>query len=79
MIRDLVRQWLGLENLDGRLLTVERHFVTRRHPETGEPMETLADVPLEKRRELKSPLKGMSWQQRRNWLEMTDGGRKVSR
>jgi hypothetical protein len=63
--------------LESRVKDVERHFVTKRDSD-GKPTETLADVPLEKRHELKSPMKGMNWTQRRQWLERTDGGRKLA-
>ena len=51
------------------------HFVTKRDAH-GVIVETLADIPFEKRKELKQPnLKGLSWQQQKAWLEKTDGGR----
>ena len=60
-----------------RLSDLERHFVTRRDA-NGEPVETLADVPVDKRDELKRRVpRGMTWQQRKAWLEETDGGRFV--
>lgn len=66
-----------LAELEGRIADIERHFVTRRDPHTNEPIETLADVPLEKRKERKVSMKGLSWPQRRALLEETDGGRRA--
>ena len=66
--------WLGLDRLDARILDIERHFVTRRD-ERGQAVETLADVPLERRKEREIKMRGMSMAQRREWLERTDGGR----
>jgi hypothetical protein len=66
-----------IRNLKLRLSDIERHFVTKRD-ESGKPVETLADVPISKREELrKRPMRGMSWPQRREWLERTDGGRRM--
>lgn len=77
MIRKLLMQWL-LHDVDLRLKDIERHFVTKRDG-TGKPLETLADVPMEKRKEIVKPsLAGMSWPQRRNILEQTDGLRKLN-
>jgi hypothetical protein len=64
--------WL-LADHDARLKDIERHFVTKRDRE-GAPIETLAVVPIDKRKELKPPRQaGMSWHQRRAFLEATDG------
>jgi len=71
-----LRAWLGIENLAIRTLDLERHFVTRRD-EAGRPLETLADVPVGERKNIHP--RGMSWQQRKQWLEATDGGRMVAR
>jgi hypothetical protein len=65
-----------LKELERRLLDIERHFVTKRDAH-GAPTETLADVPVEKRKELKPSLRGLSWPQRRAVLEETDGGRRL--
>lgn len=67
--------WL-LADIEGRMQDVERHFVTRRDS-SGAAIETLADVPLKDRKERQAKLGGMSWAQRRAWLEATDGGRKA--
>ena len=70
----LIRWLLTDSDLDARLKDLERHFVTKRNTE-GAPIETLADVPIEKRKEIAKPrMAGMSWAQRRAWLEATDGG-----
>jgi hypothetical protein len=53
--------------LETRIRDLERHFVTK-CDEAGNVTETLADIPVEKR-DLKRPLRGMNWDQRRRWLE----------
>jgi hypothetical protein len=76
-LRQLALHWLGLADHDGRLHDLERHFVTKRNAE-GKPVETLADVPLEERKERQQMrTRGMSWQQKKAWLEATDGGRRL--
>jgi hypothetical protein len=74
-LRNLILGWLGLtetvQDLDGRLKDVERHFVTKRDT-AGMPTETLADVPLNQRKDFKP--RGLTWQQRKAYLEATDGG-----
>jgi hypothetical protein len=75
--RNLILRWLGLADHQARLLDLERHFVTKRDEE-GMPTETLADVPVDKRKELKGRTAGMSWPQRKRWLEATDGGRRAA-
>ena len=76
-LRNLILRWLGLEDHEGRLKDLERHFVTKRDRE-GAPVETLADVSLEKRKELKAPRQaGLSWPQRKAYLEATDGERRA--
>lgn len=73
-LRNKLIRWMCHE-LDERLKTVEAHFVTKRD-EHGRVTETLADVPLEQRKELKTPrMAGMSMAMRLAWLEKTDGGR----
>lgn len=73
-LRNLILSWLGIADHQARLLDVERHFITKRDA-SGVPTETLADVPIEKRNELKKGRSaGMSWPQRKKWLEATDGG-----
>jgi hypothetical protein len=72
-LKSLLVRWL-LADFDARLKDVERHFVTKRHPETGLPIETLADVPLADRKPHIKP-RGMSWNQKRAYLEATDGGK----
>lgn len=63
-----------------RIKDLERHFVTKRD-ENGAVVETLADVPIAKRKDLKERVmpsqKGLTWMQRRALLEVTDGGRKL--
>jgi hypothetical protein len=75
MIQQLILRWLGLEEVDVRIRDLERHFVTKRDAE-GNVTETLADVPVENRKDLKHSPRGMSWAQQRRWLEATDGGRR---
>jgi hypothetical protein len=60
-----------MEDLEDRLLALERHFVTKRD-ETGKILETLAD----RRKRGAQPPSRVKWQQMRRWLEETDGGRK---
>jgi hypothetical protein len=70
--------WFRRYDLERRVLDLERHFVIERNAE-GNPTKTLADIPVEKREELRNrPLRGASWQQRKAWLEATDGGRRAS-
>jgi hypothetical protein len=56
---------------EARLHDLERHFVTKRDPATGQILETLAD-----RSERKFKPKRVTWQQTRAWLEATDDGRR---
>ena len=74
-LKDKLRAWLGVSELDGRLLTVERHFVTKRD-DKGRALQTLDEVPLKERKDLKPP-RGMSWPQYRRYMEETDGGRNL--
>jgi len=66
-----------LMELENRIKDLERHFVTKRDAH-GAPTETLADVPVEKRKELRSSLRGLSWPQKKAILEETDGGRRMT-
>ena len=76
-LRKLILRALDIGDHEGRLKDIERHFVLRRD-QTGQPTQTLADVPLEKRKELQKPKRaGMSTQQYIRWLEATDGGRRA--
>lgn len=75
-LKNILRKWLGCGEYERRLLDLERHFVTKRD-DKGAVLQTLADVPVKDRKEFKPSLKGMSWEQRRRWLEETDGGRKI--
>jgi hypothetical protein len=75
-LRSKLRLWLGIDKLEARVLDLERHFVTKRG-EAGEILETLADVPIDKRKERANKMRGMSIQQRIAWAEKTDGGRLV--
>lgn len=78
MIRRLILRLLDLNDVHLRLLDLERHFVTARDPNTGQPTQTLADVPVSERKKLKPPsLRGMSPQQLKSWMEATDGGRNL--
>lgn len=61
--------------LNKRVFDLERHFVTKRN-EQGIVVETLADVPVDKRKDVKKAQRGKSWQQRKALLELTDGGRR---
>jgi len=73
-----------INDLEHRLKDVERQFVTK-YAENGAIAETLADVPINERQNIKvikrpkSPTAGMSWPQRREWLERTNGGKNVER
>lgn len=75
-MKSLILRWLGLHEVEGRLKDVERHFVTKRDAD-GKATETLADVPFSDRKKREARTAGMSWGQRRAWLEMTDGGRRL--
>jgi len=61
------------EELEERVRDLEKHFVTKRDAQ-GQPVETLADVPVGKRKELRMR-RITNWPQQRRWLEQTDGGR----
>lgn len=74
-LRKLLRDWL-LADLEGRMKDVERHFVTKRDS-SGGITETLADVPLQARKDKQIKLRGLSPLQKRAYLERTDGGRLV--
>lgn len=74
LLKSFIRKWLGCDEYERRLLDLERHFVTKRDQQ-GQPIQTLADVPVKDRKEFKPSLRGMTMQQRRQWLEETDGGR----
>ncbi len=76
MLYTWIRRVMGIDELELRLLDMERHFVTRRTHD-GEIVETLADVPLDKRKPL-AVIRGMSMQQRKDFLERTDGGRNAN-
>lgn len=71
-----------LAKYEARIRDLERQFATKYNDE-GKVTETLADIPIENRanvkvlRRPKNPMSGMSWPQRRAWLERTEGGRKV--
>lgn len=71
-----------INDLERRLKDVERQFVTK-YAENGAIAETLADVPVNERQNIKvikrpkNPMAGMSWPQRREWLERTEGGKKL--
>jgi hypothetical protein len=74
-LKQIFLRWL-LADVEARLIDLEKHFVTKRN-EKGEPIETLADVPLSDRAARRQKLAGMSMQQRLKWLERTDGGTRV--
>jgi hypothetical protein len=72
-IKQALILWL-LADHEARLKDLERHFVTR-YDREGAIAETLADVSVDKRKELKAPrTAGLSWPQRQRYLEATDGG-----
>lgn len=66
-----------LREMDARIKDLERHFVTKRDSQ-GTPTETLADVPIEKRKAHQPTMRGLSWPQRRALLEQTEGGRIIA-
>ena len=68
------REWRETQQ---RLLDIESHFAVERDAKTGAMTKSLADVPVEERKNLKKNLKmrGGSWNQLRRYLEETDGGR----
>ena len=69
--------WSKLEELEHRVFDIERHFVTRYDPKSGAPAETLADVPVDERKDrIKPRLAGLTWQQKKAILESTDGFRR---
>ena len=59
-----------MEEFEQRLFDIEKHFVTKRDPQTNKVIETLAD---RQKRKFKPPR--VTWSQTRRWLEATDGGR----
>jgi hypothetical protein len=73
-LETLLLRWF-FPDVDARLKDLERHFITKRDQQ-GLPTETLADVPVADRVKLKKP-RGLSWEQRRTWLERTEGGRNL--
>ena len=81
-MKNLLRRWLmKLLNIDPscttnarlneRLIDIERHFVTKHDPATGQAIETLADRQADKDgRPRPEPLKrSRSWDQTRRFLE----------
>jgi hypothetical protein len=77
-LRNLILTWLELDTHAERIKDVERHFVTKRD-KLGATTETLADVPLKDRDKLRGPRQaGLSWSQRRAYLEATDGGNRAA-
>ena len=70
-VKAILVKLLGLERINERLVTLESHFVTRHNPETGAPVETLADRQADKDgRPRPKPLpRGRSWDQKRRFLE----------
>lgn len=66
--QSLIFRLLGVPDLSDRVLDLERHFVIKRDTE-GKPIETLADVPYAKRKEIKQKTSGLNWPQRRAMLE----------
>lgn len=68
LFRKFIFWLLGVPDLSERILDLERHFVTKRDAE-GKAVETLADVPYAKRKEIKQKTSGMNWPQRRAMLE----------
>ncbi len=77
-LRNFLLRFLGLTDHEERLIDLEKHFVTKRDQQ-GTPTETLADVPVAQRDRLRTPRQaGMTPQQRRAWLEATDGGMRAA-
>jgi hypothetical protein len=81
---DTVKEMLlAIDALEQRLRDVERQFAVE-YDDAGKVVKTLADVPPTERANVKvlkhprNPMLGMSWPQRRRWLEATDGGRKIN-
>jgi hypothetical protein len=81
---DTVKEMLlSIDALEQRLRDVERQFAVE-YDDAGKVVKTLADVPPTERANVKvlkhprNPMLGMSWPQRRRWLEVTDGGRKIN-
>lgn len=74
---------LELDSLRKRIKDLERQFAIE-YDDAGKVTKTLADVPVTERanvkviRRPKHPTAGMSWPQRREWLERTEGGRKLN-
>jgi len=62
------------ERLSDRLIAVERHFVTKRDPTNGQPLETLADMAAdaEGRPRPKALRIGRQWDQVRRYNEAVD-------
>ena len=73
-----------IDMLKKRVKDLERQFAIE-YDDAGHVVKTLADVPMAERpnakviRKPKSPTAGMSWPQRREWLERTNGGKNVER
>jgi hypothetical protein len=78
MIRRWILKFLGLdeqlERMNQRLVDIENHFVTRRDPQSGQPIETLAQRQAEKDgRPSPAPMqRGRNWNQVRRLLEAED-------
>jgi hypothetical protein len=78
MIRRWILKFLGLdeqlERVNQRLVDIENHFVTRRDPASGQPIETLAQRQAEKDgRPSPAPMqRGRNWNQVRRLLEAED-------
>jgi hypothetical protein len=81
-VRGIVQRWIlkllgldvQLERLNQRLVDLENHFVTRRDPQSGQPIETLAQRQAEKDgRPMPAPMqRGRNWNQVRRLLEAED-------
>ena len=78
--RTVVSLFAELDLLRKRIKDLERQFAVE-YDDAGKVTKTLADVPIPERANVKvikkprNPMAGMTWDQRRRWLEMTDGGR----
>jgi hypothetical protein len=78
--RTVTSLFAELDLLRKRIKDLERQFAVE-YDDTGKVTKTLADVPIPERGNVKvikkprNPMAGMTWDQRRRWLEMTDGGR----
>lgn len=71
--------WSKFHELEERIRDMEKQFAIEFDMQTGKVTKTLADVPVEDREEMrkKKSLRRATWQQRKEFLEATDGGRRL--